>query len=898
MAPLYLSENRPSPEKFLRDIQQEEKQNMSRGNLKIFFGYAAGVGKTYAMLSSAQEQIHNDVDVVVGYIEPHSRPETTELIEGLPIIPPLTIMYKTTELKEFDLDAVLKRKPDLVLVDEFAHTNAMGVRNRKRFQDVEELLTAGIDVYTTLNVQHLESLNDIIENITKVKVRETIPDYVFDDADKVKLIDIEPDELLSRFQDGKIYSPEKVAQATNNFFSLDNLRLLREVALRKATERIEHENQNEPALFPKLARARLLTCISPSPSSAKCLRWTARASEAFHTGWVAVYVDDPANEKLTPEQAKTLQTHMNLAEKLGAEVITLTGHDIAFTVTEYAKLAGISNIVIGKSRTKRTLFSLFDKDLEDQIIALLPRVEVHVLPNNVTNGYQKPFNFPLPQAIKFSWFEFLKVIGILTIATALSYGLHLMKLGNQNVIMLYILSVIFCSMLTSGYFYGMLASVLSVLTFNFFFTEPYFTFNAIQPDYPITFTIMFLVALIASSLMNRTQHQVHRAVDRERQTHLLQELSSQLLTARGSENVIRLTTQYLADLFKRSVSFYTITQEQELKVHFQQAPKDLAVEKITTDSHETVARWVLLNHKVAGAGTDTFQGVNVFYLPINSYGNTLAVIGVCCDQGELSHEQQLFLRLAASQIAMAIDRQNLSDEQRKILIESEKEQMRSNLLRAISHDLRTPLTGILGASTTLLDNSDRISTSTRHSLLTNIKEDSQWLIRMVENLLSVTRINSETMNVSKTSEPVEEIAADAVQRILHRFSGLQISVTVPEELLMVPMDGTLIVQVLMNLIENAIRHSNHNTSIEVRITQAPKNALFEVIDDGKGIPEKDFPYLFEGYIGAENHSADSSRNLGIGLSICKSIISAHQGEIGAKNRKAGGAVFWFTLPLV
>ena len=375
-------DQRPNPDLLLESIKTEEPKN--QGRLKIFFGYAAGVGKTYAMLDDARDQKKNGVDVIVGYVEPHTRPETIQLLEGLPILPPKVLQYKNIQLKEFDLDAAIRRKPELILVDELAHTNAEGVRNKKRYQDIEELLNAGIDVYTTVNVQHIESLNDVVSDITKISVRETIPDYIFDHANKVRLIDIEPDELLRRFTEGKIYRPERAETAMNNFFTKENLRLLREIAMRKAIERISSVNQNERSMADKMASMKMIVCVSSSPSSAKCIRWTARNAEAQHAPWIAVYVERTDSNSLNDIQRKGLQSNLDLVERLGAEIVTLNGDDVAAVVAEYAKLTGITNITIGKGRNKKSLKNLFETNFEDKLISLLPTVEIHIIPDNIT----------------------------------------------------------------------------------------------------------------------------------------------------------------------------------------------------------------------------------------------------------------------------------------------------------------------------------------------------------------------------------------------------------------------------------------------------------------------------------------------------------------------------------
>lgn len=891
-------DNRPNPDLLLKSISTD---NRGRGKLKIFLGYAAGVGKTYAMLDEAQEQIKNGLDVVVGYVEPHTRPETLQLLDGLPSIPPLLIEYKGIQLREFDLESVLKRKPDIVLVDELAHTNAIGVRNRKRYQDIEELLNVGIDVYTTVNVQHIESLNDIVENITKVSVKETIPDYVFDQAELVKLIDIAPEELLYRFNDGKIYRPERVETATQNFFTKENLRLLREVALRKVAERISNENQNDYIHTEKTINQRFLVCISPSPSSAKCIRWTARTAETFHAPWSVLYVETMDSMALSEDQQKNVRSHMDLAARLGAQIVTLNGVDIASTIIEYAKISGITNIVVGKSRRKKSIKSLFQTDLEDMLIQSLRNTEIFIIPDNdSTKVYKKPKQFKWRENFYFSWKDTIKSIVLLFLATLICLLLQKLNIGDQNIIMAYILSVLMISRFTTGYAYGIVSSMLSVMIFNFFFVKPYYTFTAIQPGYPITFLIMLLAALLTSTMVFRIKTQAKVAINRERKTELLYEINKKLLVTRGLDNIIELTNDYITSIFNRGVIFYSEDPVNGSKGYYQQPQNDVNHNSplLVAKDEEAVAHWVFVNKKRAGSGTDTLMGANGFYMPIMSQGAVLGVLGISCNSDKpLNHENRSFLRMIASLVALALERQRLSDEQRNIMIESEKEVMRSNLLRAISHDLRTPLTAISGASSAILENKYTMKESTHDKLLLDIKDDSQWLIRMVENLLSVTRISETTTNLSKTSQAVEEVASESLSRVKNKYPGYNISVKVPDELLLVPMDATLIEQVIINLLENAIKHSTKESMIEFIVTRDPDNAIFEISDNGTGIPMDELPKLFDGYSSGKTKSPDSSRGMGIGLSICRSIIQAHGGVIEAENKKEGGAKFRFTLPM-
>lgn len=879
--------------------QTDSPELNTRGHLKIFFGYAAGVGKTYAMLDDAQVQHQNGMDVIVGFIKPEMNAETAELLKGLPVLLPKVIGDGKQRLREFDLDAALERKPKLILVDELEHSNFLGVRNRKRYQDIEELLNAGIDVYTTVNVQNIESLNDIVQSITHNFAEETVPDYIFDHADKVKLIDMEPDELVRRLE---TCCSSEIQEKHNTECTLtrDNLRLLREIAMRKAADRISHNIQNEGIPTDKTTNTKILVCISSSPSSARCIRWSARLAEAFHAPWVVVYVENKENELSSAELKKSFQANIELAEQLGAEIATLSGNDVATTVAQYAKLSGITNIVIGKSRNKKTLKGMFDIDLEDKLISLLDNTEIHIIPDNyLKKKYHNRRKTSLYKNLSFSWNDFLKTAGMLIITTLLCWVLAGFNLSNQNFMMLYILSVLIISRITTGYIYGIISSILCVMIDNYFFMEPYFTLNVFQQDYPITFVVALLTALITSTMTNRIKSQAEFAQDREQRIEVLYEINKKLLVTRGLENIVNLTNQYITKIFGRSIIFYTSDPIGGAEGIIMNSPEDVMGDFLHSPEEKAVAHWVFVNQKRAGAGTDTSSGAKAFYMPVISQGNVLGVIGISCKKGAvLSHNHKSFLRRIGSLVAMALERQRLSDEQREIIIETEKEKMRSNLLRAISHDLRTPLTGILGASSAILENREALDWHTKDKLLHHIKDDSQWLIRMVENLLSVTRINEDTANVAKTPEAAEEILAAAISRIRKRFPNQKINVTVPEELLMVPMDGTLIEQVIINLIENAIKHTGVDTNIDVSLFRDNNMAVFEVKDNGDGISEQDFPYLFESYVPNGNKTADSSRGMGIGLSICKSIIKAHQGRIEAMNQEDGGAVFRFSLPLL
>jgi len=642
-------EKRPDPERLL-DAMDEPG---GHGKLTIFFGYAAGVGKTYAMLQQAHERLNEGVDVVVGYVEPHTRPETMQLLEGLPAIPVQQVEYRGIELKEFDLDAALARHPQLIIVDELAHTNVAGVRNAKRYQDVEELLQAGIDVYTTVNVQHIESLNNVISDATSVAVRETVPDYIFDKADAMKIVDVEPDELLRRLAEGKIYQPERARTATQNFFTKDNLRVLREVAVREAASHLSHDNPSKT-----LANAKLLVYIDASASSPKCIRWTARMADALFVPWVAVYVEVRDQDLLTEDERKHKRENIALAEKLGAEVVTLSGMDVPEAIAEYARATGITSIVVSKSHQRP-----FRSDFADRLLALLPHMEIHFIPDD--SGHRpEPYRFAPEVRVSFSWQDTAKMMGLLLVATGISFGLKALGIGDQNIIMIYILSVLVVSRITTGFIYGVIDSILSVLAFNFLFTDPVFTFNAITPGYPVTLVIMLVIALLTSTLTVRVKAQVKLAVKREQRTQLLYEIGKTLLVTRGKENIVRVTNEYIVALFGRSVVFYT---DFDSPPQVLQAPEEHA-DFLTSEAEKAVANWCYVNQKPAGQGTDTLGGAGALYLPVLSRGDALGVIGVSCERTRPSTFSRFFLMTIISQVAMALERQTLSDRQHELAL--------------------------------------------------------------------------------------------------------------------------------------------------------------------------------------------------------------------------------------
>lgn len=897
-----LTDSRPDPELLLKQVQySSEKKYDTKGKLKIFFGYSAGVGKTYAMLEEAHDLIKKGKDIVVGYIEPHTRAETMKLAEGLETIPVQRIKYRSIMLNEFDLDAALKRKPEIILVDELAHSNAYGVRNKKRYQDVEELLNAGIDVYTTVNVQHIESLNDIIKDVTRISVRETVPDYIFDYSNKVELIDIEPEELLKRFEEGKVYKADRAATAMNNFFKRENLDTLREISMRRTADRIYRDSSSKNvSASKKNIEHKLLVLISPSPSSAKNIRVTARMAEAYRANWFAVYVETPDTINNGMDEIKSLRENMALAEQLGAEVVNLFGDDMALVISKYAEMSGITNIVIGVSRRKKGFSDLFREEFTDKLMELLSDVEIHIIPDSQnTKTFKKKKKVSIGNDFSLSWTDTIKTAIVLCLATLISIVLNDIGVGSQNISMLYILSVVVVSRITSGYVYGIFSSVVGMFGYSAIFTYPYFTFNIMKNGFPLTFFIMLLIAIITSALTVRNKMQNQSAALREQRTQVLYDINKKLLVTRGLQNIIEIINAYIVKLLERSVIFYSELPSDEYVGIMTLAKGDEEAQKfLQTNDEKAVVNWVFTNKKRAGAGTDTLMGAGAYYMPVIAQNKVMGVIGVSCSKGELTQDNRVFIRMITSQLAMALGRQRLSDEQRQLSVESEKEKIRSNLLRAISHDLKNPLLEIMNTGEKILNSNGVLDRKELNKDALYIKEEAQWLARMAENLLSVTMLKEGSMKVKKTPENVKMIVDEAVSRVLERFTYRKININKIDREMTVPMDGTLIEQVIINLLENSIKHSDSGSDINISVKKENKSAVFTVEDFGDGIAEEELPHIFEGFDRSLKYNKENaSRTTGIGLSICTTIINAHSGKIKAINKKEAGAVIEFRIPM-
>ena len=888
---------RQDPDQLLRVIQNDTASE-KKGKLKIFFGYSAGVGKTYAMLQAAHQAMERGIQVVAGYIEPHSRPQTTALLDGLEQLPVKQVPYGEITLREFDIDSALKRKPQLLLVDELAHTNAEGSRHAKRYQDVQELLNAGIDIYTTVNVQHIESLNDTVASITGIFVRERIPDSVFDQADQVELVDVEPSELLERMASGNIYREEQAARAAAGFFTLQNLTALREIALRRCADRVNllTESVRIQSRGDYHTDEHILVCLSSSPSNAKIIRTAARMARAFRGNFTALFVETPAAAEMNQEDKKRLRDNIRLAGQLGAHIETVYGEDVPYQIAEFARLSGVSKIVIGRSAATRK--SIFSKPaLTERLIAAAPNLDVHVIPDaGAGNRYQRKPDMPL-RMTAMPIRDAAKSILILLAATLVGYAFYTMGFSEANIVSVYIFGVLVVSVITTNRFCGLIASIVSVLVFNFFFTVPRFTFRFHDPDYLVTFPIMFMVALLTGSLAIRLKNNAKQAAHAAYRTKILFETNQLLQKEPDEQSVAKATAGQLLKLLRKDIVVY-LSNGQELDAPAVFRTPDSTQPDLSSENEKAVAAWVLHNNKHAGATTNTLSSAQCLYLAIRVNQQVYGVVGIAMNEVPLDPFENSVLLSILGECALALENMKNAREKEEAAILAKNEQLRANLLRAISHDLRTPLTSISGNAGNLLANYQKMDDDTRKRTFTDIYDDSMWLINLVENLLAITRIEGGQVHLTQSVELMDEVVTEALRHISRKSKEHTIRVSFSEDLILASIDAKLIVQVIINLLDNAIKYTPAESVIEVHteMDRKARQVIVSVSDDGPGIPDDQKPHIFDMFYSGANKVADSRRSLGLGLSLCKSIVTAHGGTIRVADHEPQGTVFTFTLP--
>ena len=864
-----------------QSLRAGQTEPVKNGKLKIFFGYAAGVGKTYAMLLAAHQAKSRGVDVVSGYIAPNIQPQTAALLEGLESLP------ATTD-GELDIDAALRRSPRLLLIDEYAHTNAAGHRHAKRYQDIQELLNAGIDIYTTVNVQHIESLNDTVTSITGIPMRERIPDFAFDQADQVELVDIEPAELLER-----LVKRDLNRQSPAPLFTLENLTALREIALRRCADRVNLLAESTQSRGGYHTDEHILICLSSSPTNAKIIRTAARMARAFRGTFTALFVETPDAAFMCEEDKKRLQENMRLARQLGAVIETSYGEDVPFQIAEFAHLSGVSKIVIGRSTVaKRSFFS--KPSLTDRLIASVPNLDIHVIPDaSMENGYQE--NRHKAQLEKLPLRDALKSLAVLLTATLTGCGFDALGFTEGNIIAVYILGVLVTSVITTNRLCGVIASVVSVLVFNFFFTAPRLTFHFENPNYIVTFTIMFMVTLLSGSLAARLKENAKQSARAAYRTKILFDTNRLLQKGQDKPAIITATADQLMKLLKRDLIIY-LTKDGRLAAHNIFRNPDSPHEDLTSENEEAVAEWVLRNNKHAGATTDTLSNAKCLYLAIRINRHVYGVVGISMNGAPLDSFENSVLLSILGECALALENIKNAREKEEAAIFAKNEQLRANLLRTISHDLRTPLTAISGSAGNLLANYKKMDDALREQTFVDIYDDSMWLINLVENLLAITKIEDRHVNLNCSMELMEEVIAEAMKHISRKSKEHTIRVTSVRDFIFAHIDAKLIVQVMVNLIDNAIKYTPAGSVIEIHTGQEGEWVTVSVADNGPGIPDNQKPKVFEMFYTGANKIADSRRSLGLGLSLCKSIVNAHGGIISVSDNQPKGAIFTFTIP--
>ncbi len=881
---------RPDPDALLARIRAEEQQQV-RGKLKIFLGYAAGVGKTYAMLEAAHQRKQQGVDLVVAYVQTHGRADTDAMLQDLEIIPPREIEYRGIVLREMDVDAVLSRHPQLALVDELAHTNAPDSRHLKRHQDVEELLAHGIDVYATLNIQHIESLNDVVAQITGVTVRETVPDRVIDETTELELIDLPPDELLARLKEGKVYLPDQAARAIQRFFRPGNLTALRELTMRRAAERVDDQMlaymQTRAIPGPWPAKDHVLVCISPSSLAERLVRTARRLADQLNAEWSAIYVETHEHTRLSQDAKDSLSRVLHLAEELGGTSITLPGRSTADAVLTYARNHNVTKIIVGKPVRPRW-YEILRGSVVDQIVRQSAPIDVYVV-----SGAQEA-RVLLGAAERLAphrpWVRYLEGI-LLVVAGTLLSALAQAFFSPTNLVMIYLLMVVIAA-LYLGRGPSFLAAGLSVLAFDFFFVPPPLTLAVADSEYLLTFAALLVAGLVISTLAVRVREQAEAAERRAMQTAGLYALSRDLAAALDLDSIMESVLIHVRQTFGPEAAIL-LPEDSQGAIN----PRALSPGLELNRDELAVAAWAFEHGHPAGWGTDTLQAACARYIPLRTARGVVGVLAVkpVEPKTRLTTDQSRLLDAFASQAALAIERTKLADRAREAEVAQVTEKLQAALLHSISHDLRTPLVSITGALSALQEDDAQWDRAARRSLVENACEEAERLNQLVGNLLDMTRIEAGALRVAREPGDVQDVIGAALEVLDDRLSGRPLTVDVPPDMPLVPMDVVLMVQVLVNLLDNALKYSSSGTPIEIKTHVEGTEARIQVTDRGMGIPSDDLTRVFDKFYRVQRPGQVGGT--GLGLSICKGFVEAQGGRIWAQNREGGGTVMAISLPL-
>ncbi len=880
-------DTRPDPDALLRRVTQDEAR-AHRGKLRVFFGFAPGVGKTYRMLQVAGELSEvQGVDVVVGFVETHRRLETGALVLGLELLPRRTVEYRGHHLEEFDLDAALARRPQVLLVDELAHTNAPGSRHPKRWQDVEELLAAGIDVFTTVNVQHLESLNDVIAQITHVQVRETVPDAVLDGAHTIELVDIAPEELLQRLEEGKVYLPDQAQRAAHHFFQRGNLLALRELALRRTAQHVDEDVQEYRETHGVSASwqvgERIVVCVGPAPSSGRLIRAAARMAGGLRCPWVAAYVESPSLAPLGADDRERLEVHLRVAESLGASVTRLSGAPLAEVILDWARRHNVTRLVVGKPTHSR-LHDRLRGSMLDELVRGSGDIDVHVISGDGTPAdVAPPPPQPQPAARPAGYFA---AVGLVAVTLGLAMLLRSL-FGLPDPEMLFLVTVM-ATAVWLGRGPSLLAAALGVGCYDFFFVPPFFTFSVSDSRYLLTFGVMFGVGYVISELAGRLRREEQDARAREERTATLYALTRELASTDAPAEIARVAARHAAHVLGAQVVVLQRAPDDSL------SPAGAFPLGTTLDAKDLgVARWAQEHDARAGLGTDTVPGARCLCAPLRVGESRLGVVAIVPANGQaLGAEHRAFLDAFCRQVASSFERSRLAVEARAALLSARTEELRSSLLSAVSHDLRTPLASITGAATTLRDEA-ALASGPGRELLESICDQAERMERLVANLLDMTRLQSGAVSLRREWVPLEEVVGSALTRLERRLGTRPVSVQLPDGLPLLSVDPVLLEQLFLNLLENADKYTPPGSPLEIHAALEGGHVRVVVADRGPGLPPGSEARIFEKFVRGQHVGV---AGVGLGLPICRAIAEAHGGTITAENRPGGGAQFLVVLP--
>ncbi len=888
-------EQRRSPEALLEAARREESAS---GKLKIFVGAAPGVGKTYEMLQSAHAKRKAGIDVVVGFVETHGRAETEALVRGLEMIPRKKLDYRGQIVEELDLDAVIARRPAIALVDELAHTNAAGSRHPKRYLDVEELLSHGIDVYTAVNIQHIESLNDVVAQITHVRVRETVPDSVFDRADAIELIDLTPDDLIQRLREGKVYVPKQAERALDHYFSPGNLTALRELALRRTAERVDEQllthMQANAIAGPWAAGERILVCVSEDPRAAGLVRYTKRLADRLHAPFTAVSIETRRSLQLSDEERDRLADTLRLAESLGGEALTIpaVGRRIADDVVNFAQGNNVTQIVIGKS-TRSPWFEITRGSVVHDLVRRSGNISVHVIPGDELPGEPAP-KTAVQTAARSEPFDarpYLKALGITALGLAAAVVIK-PYFGVENVDLMFLTAVVAVAV-RYGLWPSLLASVAASLAYNFFFLPPVYTFTITDPTNVAAFFFFMLIAFVVSNVAGRVRTQADTAIGRIRTTEQLYAFSRKLAGTATLDDVLWATAYQIALMLKVRVVLL-LPEEGLLTVKSGYPPEDQL-----DQADLAAANWAWSNDRPAGRGSDTLPGAKRLFLPMRTGRGPIGVIGIDNDRTGplLTPDQRRLLDALVDQGALAIERVLLVEDMDRVKRTVESERLRSALLTSISHDLKTPLASVLGAASTMRDLAGALSDSEKRDLLATVIDESERLNRFIANLLDMTKLESGAIVPNTALHDLGEIVGSALRRASKILTAHKVELVLAADLPMLQLDAVLFEQVLFNLLDNAAKYSPADTTISIKSQRERDQVMLQIADEGAGIPPDELESVFDKFYRVQK--GDHVRpGTGLGLAISRGFVEAMQGTISAANRSdRSGAVLTIRLPV-